>query len=420
MKDGERQSLWQILGPGMLYAAAAVGVSHLVQATRAGADYGFGLALFVLLACVVKYPAIRFGAHYASITGSSLITSYRSAGRIVFAVYALAQLVTMVFVIAAISLFTLGMLKAALRFEVNNIAGVATLLAIVGGLLVTGKYVLLERLTKVIVVILTLLIVLATLLVSAKIDWHTASIGMPKFDLVLLVYIVGIVGFMPTPTDGSVVQSLWIKARGESGAPQNSISQTMLDFNIGYIGSCMLAICFLVLGAGIMHTSELPIAASNGGFAAQLIQLFTAAIGSWSFGLIGTVAVLVIFSTLLTVVDAMSRIVRELIDLSRRERFSQRQNQRIYSPIVWSLCAAAVITLATAMRSFAAFIDLAGVLVFVVSPMLAYLNHRAVFGDELSIEHHPGTWLRIWSTFSVVILGLVTLLYFYARFISGN
>ena len=33
----------QKLGPGLLFAGAAIGVSHLVQSTRAGADFGWGL-----------------------------------------------------------------------------------------------------------------------------------------------------------------------------------------------------------------------------------------------------------------------------------------------------------------------------------------------------------------------------------------
>ena len=31
------------LGPGLLFAGAAIGVSHLVQSTRAGADFGLSL-----------------------------------------------------------------------------------------------------------------------------------------------------------------------------------------------------------------------------------------------------------------------------------------------------------------------------------------------------------------------------------------
>ena len=37
------------LGPGLLFAGAAIGVSHLVQSTRAGADFGFGLIWALIL-----------------------------------------------------------------------------------------------------------------------------------------------------------------------------------------------------------------------------------------------------------------------------------------------------------------------------------------------------------------------------------
>ena len=37
-------------GPGILFASTAIGVSHLVQSTRAGANYGFGLLIFIIIA----------------------------------------------------------------------------------------------------------------------------------------------------------------------------------------------------------------------------------------------------------------------------------------------------------------------------------------------------------------------------------
>ena len=50
------------LGPGMLLAAAAVGTSHLVQSTRAGATYGLTFAGLIVVVCVLKYPVFRFAA----------------------------------------------------------------------------------------------------------------------------------------------------------------------------------------------------------------------------------------------------------------------------------------------------------------------------------------------------------------------
>ena len=53
--DG-RGRFWSAFGPGLLWAASAIGVSHLVQSTRAGAVAGFGLASVILLAVIFKYP----------------------------------------------------------------------------------------------------------------------------------------------------------------------------------------------------------------------------------------------------------------------------------------------------------------------------------------------------------------------------
>ena len=56
-----KKSFLQSLGPGLLFAGAAIGVSHLVQSTRAGAEYGFGLIWALLLVHLFKYPFFSLG-----------------------------------------------------------------------------------------------------------------------------------------------------------------------------------------------------------------------------------------------------------------------------------------------------------------------------------------------------------------------
>ena len=53
------KSLFKALGPGILFASTAIGVSHLVQSTRAGAEYGLIMLVFVLLATIFKYPFLE-------------------------------------------------------------------------------------------------------------------------------------------------------------------------------------------------------------------------------------------------------------------------------------------------------------------------------------------------------------------------
>lgn len=55
---------WRIFGPGILMATAAIGGSHLISSTQAGALYGWQLAIMIILANVFKYPFFRFGTDY--------------------------------------------------------------------------------------------------------------------------------------------------------------------------------------------------------------------------------------------------------------------------------------------------------------------------------------------------------------------
>ena len=63
-----------------MFAGAAIGVSHLVQSTRAGADFGFGLIWALLLINLIKYPFFAFGVYYTSRTGQDLLTAFNKNG----------------------------------------------------------------------------------------------------------------------------------------------------------------------------------------------------------------------------------------------------------------------------------------------------------------------------------------------------
>ncbi|EXJ39844.1 putative membrane protein, partial [Vibrio parahaemolyticus VPTS-2010] len=69
------------LGPGILMASAAVGGSHLVASTKAGAIYGWQLAALILLVNLFKYPFFRAGVQYTMGTGLTLVEGYARLGR---------------------------------------------------------------------------------------------------------------------------------------------------------------------------------------------------------------------------------------------------------------------------------------------------------------------------------------------------
>jgi len=55
------------LGPGLLFASMAIGTSHLVLSTKAGAVYGMLMVVPILLANLLKYPFFEFGVRYTRV-----------------------------------------------------------------------------------------------------------------------------------------------------------------------------------------------------------------------------------------------------------------------------------------------------------------------------------------------------------------
>jgi len=97
------------LGPGLLFAGAAIGVSHLVQSTRAGADYGWGLVWALLLINLFKYPFFQYGPRYAQATGETLLDGYYKMGKAYLWAYFFVNLGTMFTIQSAVTVVTAGL-----------------------------------------------------------------------------------------------------------------------------------------------------------------------------------------------------------------------------------------------------------------------------------------------------------------------
>ncbi len=413
MKNLEFKRAIASLGPGLLYAAVAVGVSHLVQATRAGADFGLGMVLVVIFACLMKYPGLRFGGEYAAATGKNLVVNYRERGSLVFGLFAVSQLFSMVFIIAAVSLFTSGLLQVALGFQTGPVMSVFILLVLVAILLMTGHYKVLEKVIKGIVFGFTLLTTVCMLLVISRLDLSLSAFALPAFDVPTVLFIVALVGFMPSPTDASILQSLWTVARAESEGRRATKEESRFDFNVGYITSCILAIFFLFLGTAVLFESGVAMPADNAGFARRLLEVYTSIIGDWSYYVMAITALCVMLSTALTVTDGMTRMALAI----GGESFPGPHwyTDRFYNIVLIVLSLAALLVIWLLLQSFATFMDMTSVIVFIIGPFLALLNHLAIFSDEIPRGKQPNQLIRIWSIVSIVSLFLLMAVYAYYR-----
>ena len=124
------------------------------------------------------------------------------------------------------------------------------------------------------------------------------------------------------------------------------------------------------------------------------------------------------FSTMYTVVDGYTRICIEVLKNSAPDSNIVKNEQKLYLPISVILCVGAVVVLATMMKSFTTFMDLVSIIVFVTSPLIAVLNHKAVFGKTMPEEEKPCTLMKIWSYVGIAFLTLCTLTYIYIKFVQ--
>ena len=107
------------LGPGLLFAGAAIGVSHLVQSTRAGADFGWGLLWALILANVLKYPFFEYGTRYALATGKNLLEGYAQLGKTLPLGHFFLNLATMFTIQTAVTIVTASLASILFGFTLN-------------------------------------------------------------------------------------------------------------------------------------------------------------------------------------------------------------------------------------------------------------------------------------------------------------
>jgi len=410
----EPKSFWKALGPGLLFAGTAVGVSHLVQSTRAGAVYGLGMLLVILAANAVKYPAFSFGPRYAAATGTSLLEGYRRQGRWALGIYGLVTVGVMFTVLAAVSLVTAALAK--ITFEITfhlqlpTIWFAVLLIAVCAGILGVGGFRWLDRVIKVTVAILTLSTFVATALALPRIEWSQVDLMPKKWEP---TFLAGLVGWMPSAIDVAVWHSLWTIARRRDSGHAPTVRESLLDFRIGYIGTALLAFCFMFLGAAVMSGRE-P-AGSAVAFAAQVIDLYAETLGGWSRVLISVSALTVMFSTTLAVVDGFPRVLTSLHDRFRGPEEPDTEGSLARRSTYWIYLGLIALGALTIIQQFLgalkALVDLATTLSFLTAPVLAILNHRAVYGEEMPEGSRPSEAMRLVSKGCIVLMALLAVGY---------
>ncbi|MCO4592987.1 integral membrane protein [Streptococcus infantarius subsp. infantarius] len=413
----EQQSTWhtklKALGPGILMASAAVGGSHIVSSTQAGAIYGWQLALLIILINIFKYPFFRFGSQYTMENNKSLIEGYAEKGKGWLAVFFVLNVFS-----AIVNTAGVGILCAAILYNVFlnglglSISQLTTIIiVIIWAMLLIGGYRFLDSLAKWVMTALTLATVLAVVVALFKHREYVPNFEAPTpWRMAALPFIVSLMGWMPCPIEISAINSMWSVEKRKT--VNMSEKDAVFDFNIGYIGTAILALIFCALGALIQFGSGEEVQSASAAYIAQFVNMYAEVLGEWARFLIILIAFLCIFGTVITVIDGYSRANNESLRLLLGKEESSQKALNAWMTVT---AAVGLIIVYLFAGNVATMLRFAMIASFITTPFFGYLNYSLVNNKE----HQIKPWLKVLS-----IIGLIYLfgfaLFFIIAWLTGN
>ncbi len=409
-------------GPGILFACTAIGVSHLVQSTRAGADYGMLILGFVVLVTLLKYPFFEYGSRYANSTQTSIIDGYRKLGKPALWLYLLLTITSMFFVTGAVGVVTAGFFENLFGIDFLGVWTVVILFAVCVGILAVGKYGVLDSLVKIIAVVLLVSTTSAFLLTLYNGPIHSVSGFEPKdlWDVSGIFFLIALMGWMPTAIDLSSWNSLWTLERMKQTNYRPKLHETLLEFRLSYLITGVLAVMFVTLGSFIFYGSGEELPNDNSLFAHEIVTLYTKTIGNWSYIIISASAFTVMFGTIIAVFDGYSRSLQRTVELTfaSREKRIHKKSRIFYVVFLLIISSGSLLVILQFGDSLRDLVDFATVLSFVIAPVIAIFNFRLVTGRFLDKKHQPSILLRLLSFAGIIFLSGFALFFLFIKFYS--
>jgi Mn2+/Fe2+ NRAMP family transporter len=279
-------------------------------------------------------------------------------------------------------------------------------------MLFVGKYAFLDKMMKFIIFILALFTVAAFVFALNRESAVQEGFIRPElWDSAGLTFLLVLMGWMPTPIDASVWPSLWAMERKKQTGYVPSFKEYKIDFHIGYLGSAVLALFFLGLGALIMYGSGEQFSENGVIFSQQLVGLYKKSIGNWTSPIIATIVLLTMFSTAVTVIDGYPRSLSGSMSLIFPSISSKHTVIYYFWIIILSLSAIIIIGFFT--KNMRTLLEFATIISFLTAPFFAFINYKVVTSKFVPEKMHPPLWLKILSWSGMIYLSGFSFVYLY-------
>ncbi len=408
-------------GPGILFASTAIGVSHLVQSTRAGADFGLLILGFVILVTLLKYPFFEYGSRYANSTQTSIIDGYKKLGKPALWLYFLLTIASMFFVTGAVGFVAAGFFENLFGIDFLGEWTLVILFAICVSILAIGKYNILDSLIKIIVIVLVVSTVSAFLFALYNGPIEPVAGFEPKelWNISGIFFLLALMGWMPTALDLSSWNSLWTLERMKQTNYKPKLKETLFEFRLTYFITGILAVMFVTLGTFIFYGSGEELPNNNSLFANKVVTLYTQTIGEWSYIIIAASAFTVMFGTIIAVLDGYSRSLQRTVELifTKKEQKISTKFRTLYVIFLLVISIGALVIIFQFENNLKELVDFATVLSFLIAPVIAIFNFRLVTGKFLNKDSQPSMLLKILSFAGIIFLSGFAIFFIVTKFL---
>jgi len=384
-------------------ASSAVGGSHIIASTQAGAYYGYQLALFIIIVNLLKYPFYRIAFDYSTIHNKTLLQGYSEKGKGYLWVFLVFNAFATVVNVAGGTLLGAVLLKMLIPFDLSlQFYSIFILLSYLF-ILYYKQYKALDTVSKIIMLFLTIITLIALILAFSQISEESIDFIEPNpFQLAAIPFLIALMGWMPSPMELSVSASIWVVEKNKLDPKYKK--KRLIDFNSSYLITIILALMFMSLGALVQYGQNIaPL--SGGKFINQFIDMYALSIGEWTRGFITFVAFICIYGTTIVAVDGYSRCNHQSIALLKDKTtqiFSHKALQ--YSMLFTAVVSFIVIQFFSS--SIGKMIPFAMTASFISAPVFAYLNY------SLSKQYEKPKWLTLLALCGLVYLASMVVVYF--------
>lgn len=331
------------IGPGVLWALAALATGELLFTPRVGAQYGYALMWALIAALVLKLFVTREIGRYSVVTGQRLLSGMADLpGPRGWALWVILvpQLVVGVAAIAGIASAAASAFTLAVPGPIELWTGVV--IAAAAGLVLFGRYTGVEWVSRIIGLLLAIGVVVAAVLVGPSLGEAASGVVPTVPEDLVVADILPWLGFLSNGAAGLMWYSYWVVAKGvgvgalerpgrldprslDAGqvARVRQWLRTMtLDSTFAVVGVGIITVAFLILGAELLRPEGIVPAESD--VARDLTTLFSEVFGSVGFWLMVVGLISAFWTATLTNIDGWKRLYTDGIRKVLPSHLAQR------------------------------------------------------------------------------------------------